>query len=156
MEYPIYVRAGSILPILDHQRKHYSLLNALGASKIKLQVYLEPRREQAEGYLILDDGMTTDTRKVKVNAFYEKKVFSIAVEAEEDGFNPDKVIDGVEIYGLSAIPTSVKFNETILGKYSAKYRVDFAKRSVEIEGLNLRITNQEVEKIDLFTLKLPT
>ena len=144
------------MPILDHQRKHYSLLNALAASKIKLHVYLEPRSERAEGYIILDDGMTTNASKVKVNAFYDKKVFSIAVEADADGFNPNKIIDVVEIYGLSAIPTGVKFNETILGKYSAKYSVDFATRSVEIKGLNLRITNQELDKIDIFTLKMPT
>ena len=117
-----------------------------------MQVYLEPRSETAEGHIILDDGTTTSPHRVRVNAYYEKKVFSIAVEAENEEFNPNKVIDVVEIFGLSAIPTSVKFNDDIIGKYTARYNIDFDKRSVEIHGLNLRITNKEVEKIDIFTL----
>ena len=68
---------------------------------------------------MLDDGSTTDPSKVIVKTFYERKVFSIAVElGEVAGFNPNKVIDIVEIYGLAAMPKGVKFNESIVrGKY---------------------------------------
>ena len=101
--------------------------------------------------------MTTDPSKVIVKTFYERKVFSVAVETQEGGFSPDKVIDAVEIYGLAAMPFTIRFNESILGgKYSARYRMNFDKRSVEISGLDLKITNQEMEKTEIFTLKLPT
>ena len=89
----------------------------------------------------MDDGVTTSSSRVRVNTYYENKVFSIAVEAKEDGYNPNKVIDVIEVYGLPAIPTGVKFNDAVIGKYTAKYKIDFDKRSVEIKGLNLRITN---------------
>jgi len=93
----------------------------------------------------LDDGSTTDERKVKVKMFYEKKSFSIAVEAA-DGFEPNRHIDIVEIHGLPAIPSGIKFTDSVTGKYKAHYTINHTSRSVIIHGLDIKITGEELEK----------
>ena len=54
------------------------------------------------------------------------------------------------------MPTGVKFNQTIAGKYTASFRINQAKRSVEVKGLDININGEEIERTELFKLKLPT
>ena len=87
--------------------------------------------------------------------FYEKKSFSIAVEAA-DGFEPNRDIDIVEIYGLPVIPSGIKFADIVTGKYKAHLTVNHTSRSVIIKGLDIKITGEELEKTELFSLQFPT
>ena len=153
--YPIYVRAGAILPILDHENKHASILNAMAQSNLRFQVYVDPLKGEAEGYVILDDGATTDLRQVKVTAHYSRNVFSLSVEPVE-GYSPNKVIDSVEIIGLQAVPMGIKFNGDVVDKYKANFRVDAARNTVLVHRLNLKITEQAMEKVEIFSVNVPS
>ena len=55
----IFVRGGSILPILGHHRE-LSLLQALQESSIDFRVFLD-REMYAAGRLYLDDGRSLDS-----------------------------------------------------------------------------------------------
>lgn len=53
----VFVKAGSILPILDVKESRMSLLDAIN-DPLKLEIYLDPVTNTASGYLYIDDGMT--------------------------------------------------------------------------------------------------
>lgn len=110
-EIALFVKAGSILPILLHQ-KELSLLNAI-KNPIGLELYLGARAE-AFGQLYLDDGDSfeyqTQRAKTLVHYHFHDNVLS-AVKALPDDFVFDgasqKLITDVTIFGNQFVPSSV-------------------------------------------------
>ena len=63
----LYIRGGSILPILNHTRE-LSLLRAID-DPISLHVFLDSS-SSASGKLVLDDGLTTKNDKLVIDYSY--------------------------------------------------------------------------------------
>ena len=50
----------------------------------------------------------------------------------------------------------IKFNNNMVDRYKANFRVDPDKQTVLVHRLNLKITGEEIEKTEIFKLKMPT
>ena len=50
---------------------------------------------------------------------------------------------------------SVKFNGDIVDRYKANYRVDSEKKTVVVHRLNIKITGEAMEKVEIFKLNVP-
>ena len=53
----MFVKAGTILPILNVKEDRMSLLEAV-EDPLRLEIFLDPETQSASGYLYLDDGLT--------------------------------------------------------------------------------------------------
>ena len=91
LELGLYVRGGSIVPILEHKRE-LSLLRAID-NPISLQVYLD-ESSSASGKLMLDDGLTTKPDKLVSIFKYSETGKSGILEKEtsEQTYKTDKAI----------------------------------------------------------------
>jgi len=110
-EIALFIRAGSVLPILRHQNE-LSLLEAI-RNPIGLELYLD-ERSNAFGQLYLDDGnsfeYSTDKAKTLVHYHFHDGVLS-AVKALPNDFHFEaaatKMITDVTIYGSQFEPLEV-------------------------------------------------
>ena len=113
MEQGLYVKGGSILPMLLHKRE-LSLLNAI-KNNVGLEIYPDQSNE-AMGTLYLDDGDSYAHEKgsfTLVNYYYDST--GLWVEKQTDSeFAPAaiKLITSVVIHGVPKAPTSVRTTTT--------------------------------------------
>ena len=100
LELGLYVRGGSIIPMLDHSRE-LSLLRALH-NPISLHVYMD-RDSSADGKLMLDDGLSTKPDKL-VSTFKYNETHSSGTlrhEISESTYTTDKLISEITFYGVT-------------------------------------------------------
>ena len=91
LELGLYVRGGSIVPILEHKRE-LSLLRAID-NPISLHVYLDDA-SSASGKLMLDDGLSTKPDKL-VTAFNYSETGKSGIlqkETTKQTYKSDKAI----------------------------------------------------------------
>ena len=50
----------------------------------------------------------------------------------------------------------IKFNDDMVDRYKANFRVNADKQTVTVHRLNLKIIGKEIEKTEIFKLKMPT
>jgi alpha-glucosidase (family GH31 glycosyl hydrolase) len=97
----MFVKAGTILPILNHFHE-LSLSHAL-KNNVKLQVFLDEHL-QASGELILDDGVSLDTEYLRVKLRFSDGKLALSCLG---GFVSDKVINRIELFGVTKEPVHV-------------------------------------------------
>lgn len=97
----MFVKAGTILPILNHFHES-SLLHAL-KNNVKLQIFLDDHL-QASGELVLDDGVSLDTKLLTVLFTFSDGKLVLSCQG---GFVTDKVINRIELFGVAKEPEHV-------------------------------------------------
>lgn len=102
---PCWVKAGSIIPILNHQRE-LSLLRAL-VNPLSLQIYLNPASMDATGRLFLDDGQSTSPLKSSFTFTFDEQGNLTFTADKGSDYHPSSSIDLITIYGVKSEPTSV-------------------------------------------------
>jgi len=109
-EYPTFIKAGSIIPILNYEAGRMSILQAID-DNLRLEVY--PSTDaKASGMLYLDDYTShryQDGEYTLVNYSYDGSILSVtkAVEAAAYFKSSNKIIDEISIMGVSACPEAV-------------------------------------------------
>lgn len=156
-EQGIWVRGGSILPILQHTTE-MSLLHALG-NDISLEVYPDAN-QFATGKLYMDDGQTfahqKDCEKTLVNFGFFDQVLYIQRQMEDDcrfdGAEQQR-ISKVTIYDVSVEPESIKLKTS--GDKVA-FTWNDAEKSVTIDDLDFTVDTADSkfgERRDLLEIR---
>ena len=111
MEQGTFVKGGSILPILAHNRE-LSLMNAI-KNNIRLDIYPD-EQQYAIGILYLDDGESLNHEQSNeftlVHWFYQNDTLStekITATSNKYAGAAEKLVVNVAINGLHRVPTQV-------------------------------------------------
>jgi len=144
----IYVKSGTILPMLAHDEE-LSILRAFN-NPIELEVYIDVNRFDAKGRIILDDGLSTNAAFTEVLLKYENNVLSIGT-GKGSTFDSGKKITRVRIYGLGSHPREILcLSSTLACKdiiLTNEYDREVKSSSI---ALNYTVPATETEFVDLF------
>lgn len=147
MEQGLWVKGGSILPILAHQRE-LSLMNALN-NNYRLDVY--PNADNyAVGNLYLDDGDSFNHEQgmfTVVHYYFEDNAIWVEKITETENIYPlaaTKMVVAVAINGLSEAPARVYNIAT--KQYVDAAMLLFTEGTLEVSGLELPVDDGSLIK----------
>lgn len=108
--YGTFIRAGTVLPILNYQLGRMSLLAAL-EDNIRLEVFPDANK-QASGALYLDDGLSHDYMAGSYTfVHYNWDGTTLTVTKDVEGVSyyraSNRMIDEISIFNVETIPTKV-------------------------------------------------
>jgi alpha-glucosidase (family GH31 glycosyl hydrolase) len=133
MEIPMWVKAGSIIPILEHNRE-LSLLRALD-NPIALEVYAD-ENQSACGRLVLDDGWSTKDEKSTHEFCLTGEGVLFHKSTVASNYKHAQYFDKVVMYGITREPSRVlKWD-----KHTMDFTYDAEMQSVTVANITAAIT----------------
>lgn len=158
-EIPMWARAGSIIPILNHKRE-LSLDRAI-MNPIRLDIYSDAATMAALGQLVIDDGISTSSHK-STFTFTMTDDGTMYLEAtRHSNFKTTKYIDEVVIYGVPQSPDHIKKPaHHIFPTFSHKeatlpFEYDIDLQKVTIRNLKYALKLTKGTKDQLFKIVYP-
>ena len=112
-EQGVWIREGSVIPLLNFDREKMSLLQAIN-DPIALLVYPNLATDLADGDLYMDDGQThnyLDGERLQVQFNWDGSKMTITKTISDDNNFPQasgKFINKAQIFNVTAPPVSVK------------------------------------------------
>lgn len=141
----MWIKAGTILPILDHKRE-LSLLRALN-NPIALQIYTNAQ-QTAHGFLILDDGWSTKNNKSLIELNLSQDGTLTYMSHKTSNHVTIQTVDKIVMYGIKSEPTEVKKN----GKHNHEFQYDAPTETLTITNLLVGIPLTEGLEKTLITV----
>ena len=108
IEIPMWIKAGTILPILDHRRE-LSLLRAI-KNPLALEIFVD-EKQTAAGQLTTDDGWSTKDQKDKYEFTLTEAGLLSYQTSTDSNYGGEVSIDKITLFGIRSKPSKISAHE---------------------------------------------
>ena len=141
---PVWIKGGTILPILLHNGA-LSLLRAIN-NDISLEIY-PTATGVAHGQVVIDDGWSTKPEVSRVSFYYSNN--DLFVLTKDNSYITNKNIEEVAIFGVEQKPKAVVSQFDLDNKKLLDFTYDANEKSVVISDLGFKLDQKVVGDMQL-------